>query len=140
MGIWTFEEKLQQKEFWDEGGKSFISMAPEKEREHIKSVENFSIVLTVPRWEIHATLTVLHTLMILSMLLNIQLIVSEHNKWHSHMSMYFIHLAPNATKPIFSLTLTILFPTSFIPFSCWLMQKGFENLFNYCPVAKKTEH
>lgn len=52
----------------------------------------------------------------------------------------FIHLAPNATKPTFSLTLTILFPTSFIPLSCWLMQKGFENLFNYCPVAKKTKY
>lgn len=55
-------------------------MAPEKEREHIKSVEKFSIVLTVSHWEIHATLTVLHTLMILSMLLNIQLIVSQCNK------------------------------------------------------------
>ena len=140
MGIWTFEEKLQQKEFWDEGGKSFISLAPEKEREHIKSVEFFSIVLIVPRWGIYAILTVPHTLMIFNMLFNIRLIISEYNKWHSHMPTYFIHLAPNATKPIFSLTLTILFPTSFIPFSCWLMQKVFENLFSYCPVAKKTKY
>lgn len=112
-----------------------------KKRENtLKVLKKFSAVLTVPCWETHAIFTVPQAVVILNMWLDIQLIISEYSKRHSHRPTYLIRLFPNATNPTFFLTLTIPFPTSFIPCLVGLMQKGFANLFSYCPVVKKNKY
>jgi len=111
-----------------------------KERENtLKVLKKFSTALTVPCWETHAILSVPQALMIFSMWLDIQLIISEYSKRHSHMPMYLICLFPNATNPTFSLTLTIPFPTSFIPLSCLAEAERFGKPFQVLSCRKEKQ-
>lgn len=111
-----------------------------KERENtLKVLKKFSTVLTVPCWETHAIFTVPQAVVILNMWLDIQLIISEYSKRHSHKPTYLIRLFPNATNPTVFLTLTIPFPTSFIPLSCWADAERFWKPFQLLPCSKEKQ-